>query len=259
MDQAELFELEIRENIRNMSNDRALKDLTVQFHNRIVQHKYAYNFRWMGRPIIQEPSDIVALQEIIWKTKPDLIIDCGIAHGGSLILNASMLALLDIEEAVTRNAAINPGETRRKVIGIDIDIRAHNRTAIEAHPLMSWVQMVEGSSIEKATVEQVVRAAKHYSKIMVCLDSNHTHDHVLAELNAYAALVSPGCYCIVFDTGVEDLPEGSCTDRPWGKGNNPKTAVWEYLKTHKEFEIDKEIGNKLLLTAAPDGYLKRIK
>jgi cephalosporin hydroxylase len=259
MNQAELFDMEIRESIHSMSNDCALKDLATQFHNRIVQYNYAYNFKWLGRPIIQEPTDIVALQEIIWKTKPDLIIDCGIAHGGSLILNASMLAMLDIEDAITRCETINPKESKRKVIGIDIDIRAHNRSAIEAHPMMSWIQMIEGSSIEESTIDRVIRAADRYHKIMVCLDSNHTHAHVLAELKAYAPLVSVGCYCVVFDTGVEDLPEGSCTNKPWGKGNNPKTAVWEYLKVHKQFEIDKEIESKLLLTADPDGYLKRIR
>jgi cephalosporin hydroxylase len=259
MNQAELFDVEISENIRTMSNDGALKDLATQFHNRIVQYNYAYNFKWLGRPIIQEPTDIVALQEIIWKTKPDLIIDCGIAHGGSLILNASMLAMLDIEDAIARNEMVNPQKSKRKVIGIDIDIRAHNRSAIEAHPMMSWIQMIEGSSIDESTINRVIMTAKRHHQIMVCLDSNHTHDHVLAELNAYAPLVSVGCYCVVFDTGVEDLPEGSCTNRPWGKGNNPKTAVWEYLKGHKHFEIDKEVESKLLLTAAPDGYLKRIK
>ena len=259
MNQAELFEEEILKNICAMSNDCALKDLAAQFHNRIVQYHYAYNFKYLGRPIIQEPTDMVALQEIIWKTKPDLIIDCGIAHGGSLIFNASMLAMLDIEDAIARNATINPKESKRKVIGIDIDILAHTRSAIEAHPMMSWIQMIEGSSIEESTIDQILIAANQHQRIMVCLDSNHTHDHVLAELNAYAPLVSVGCYCVVFDTGVEDLPEGSCTNRPWDKGNNPKTAVWEYLKVHKQFEIDKQVESKLLLTAAPDGYLKRIQ
>jgi len=170
-----------------------------------------------------------------------------------------MLAMLDIEDAIALNSTINPKETKRKVIGIDVDILAHTRSSIEAHPMMSWIQMIEGSSIEESTIDQILIAANQHQRIMVCLDSNHTHDHVLAELNAYAPLVSVGCYCVVFDTGVEDLPEGSCTNRPWGKGNNPKTAVWEYLKVHKQFEIDKQVESKLLLTAAPDGYLKRIQ
>jgi cephalosporin hydroxylase len=219
--------------------------------------KYSYNFSFLGRPIIQYPQDMVAMQELIWEIKPDLIIETGIAHGGSLILSASMLALLDMTDAIETGATINPKESHRKVLGIDIDIRAHNREAIEAHPMSSRIQMIQGSSIAADIISQVHEIAKNYNKILVCLDSNHTHDHVLAELEAYAPLTSSGSYCVVFDTIVEDMPDDMFPDRPWGKGNNPKTAVWEYLKTHSEFEIDKQIENKLLITVAPDGFLKR--
>jgi cephalosporin hydroxylase len=217
-----------------------------------------YNFESLGRPIIQTPIDMVALQELIWKIKPDLIIETGIAHGGSLILSASMLALLDITEAIESGTTMKPRESRRKVLGIDIDIRAHNRAAIEAHPMASRIQMIQGSSIAPEVVDQVKDIAKGYQCILVCLDSNHTHDHVLAELEAFAPLTSIGSYCVVFDTVVEDMPAEMFPDRPWGPGNNPKTAVWEYIKTHPEFEVDKSIQQKLLITVAPDGYLKRI-
>lgn len=220
--------------------------------------KYSYNFTCLDRPIIQYPQDIVAMQELIWQVKPDLIIETGIAHGGSLILSASMLALLDMVDAIERGVTIDPKVSQRKVLGIDIDIRAHNRIAIQEHPMASRIQMIQGASIAPEIIEQVKHIAKDYSRILVCLDSNHTHEHVLAELEAYAMLTSPGSYCVVFDTIIEDVPDGMFPDRPWGQGNNPKTAVWEFLKSHSEFEIDKNIQHKLLITVAPDGYLKRI-
>lgn len=224
-----------------------------------TQPKYSYNFSWMGRPIIQYPQDMVAMQELIWSIKPDLIIETGIAHGGSLIFSASMLAQLDMCDAIQAGISLNPRESRRKVLGIDIDIRAHNREAIEAHPMASRIQMIQGSSIAPEIIEQVKKVASGYNRVLVCLDSNHTHEHVLAELEAYAPLASVDSYCVVFDTIVEDLPGEMFPDRPWGPGNNPKTAVWEYLKTHSEFEIDKHIDYKLLISVAPDGYLKRVR
>jgi cephalosporin hydroxylase len=217
-----------------------------------------YNFKWMGRPIIQTPIDMVAMQELIWQVKPDLIIETGIAHGGSLILSASMLAMIDYCEAAEGGITLDPKASHRRVLGLDIDIRAHNRVAIEAHPLAHKIDMIQGSSIAPDIIAQVHEYAKGYERILVCLDSNHTHEHVLAELAAYASLVSPGSYCVVFDTIIEDMPDDMFPDRPWGPGDNPKTAVWEYLKTHTEFEIDKSIQHKLLITVAPDGYLKRL-
>lgn len=230
-----------------------------EFMRASTQPKYSYNFTWMGRPIIQYPQDMVAMQELIWSIKPDLIIETGIAHGGSLILNASMMAQLDMCDAIEAGTSFNPKESRRKVLGIDIDIRSHNREAIEAHPMASRIQMIQGSSIAPEIIEQVKQAASGYNRILVCLDSNHTHEHVLAELKAYAPLTSVGSYCVVFDTIIEDLPLDMFPDRSWGPGDNPKTAVWEYLKTHSEFEIDKNIDHKLLISVAPDGYLKRVR
>ena len=201
---------------------------------------------------------MVAMQELVWQVRPDLIIETGIAHGGSLIFSATMLAMLDMCDAIETGRTINPKQSRRKVLGIDIDIRAHNRADIEAHPMASRIQMIQGSSIASDVIELVRQVARGYDRILVCLDSNHTHDHVLAELEAYAPLTSVGSYCVVFDTLIEDMPADMFPDRPWGPGDNPKTAVWEYLKNHPEFEIDKSIQHKLLITVAPDGYLKRL-
>lgn len=253
------FEQEVKERLKSVEQNEALIQVADRFMQASTAPKYSYNFFWQGRPIIQFPQDIVAMQELIWQVKPDLIIETGIAHGGSLVFSASQLAQLDLCEAIEAGTMLDPMKSLRKVLGIDIDIRAHNRVAIEAHPMASRIQMIQGSSIAPEIIEQVKTITADYSRILVCLDSNHTHEHVLAELEAYAPLTSVGSYCIVLDTIVEDLPADMFPDRPWGPGDNPKTAVWEYLKTHTEFEIDKSIQHKLLITVAPDGYLKRIK
>jgi len=258
MNPIEKFQKEVLRNIDSLARDEDLQALSRIWIREIAPHKWAYNFTWLGRPAIQFPNDAWAVQELIWKIKPDLIIETGIAHGGSLIFSASMLTLLDVCEAIEAGQPYDPAASRRKVVGIDIEIRPHNRAAIEVHPLYPRIQMIEGSSIDPAVVDQVWAIAKRHQKILVCLDSNHTHDHVLAELQAYAPLVSVGSYCVVFDTIIEDMPAGSFPDRPWDKGNNPKTAVWAFLKNHPEFEIDKSIQHKLLITVAPDGYLKRV-
>ncbi len=238
------FEEEKREYINLLSNDKNLQKDSLTWLSNASVHKYSYNFSWMGRPIIQFPQDIVAMQEIIWKVKPQLIIETGIAHGGSLIFYASMLELLGGDGMV---------------VGIDIDIRARNRIEIEKHPMYKRIKMIQGSSIEKDVVSQVYEIAKGSSPILVVLDSMHTHAHVLGELRAYSPLVTNDSYLVVFDTVIEDMPEDFFQDRPWGKGNNPKTAVWEFLKSNDRFEVDKEVENKLLITVAPNGYLKCIK
>jgi cephalosporin hydroxylase len=198
------------------------------------------------------------MQELIWALRPDLIIETGIAHGGSLVFSASMLAMLDMCDAIEMGTDFNPAVSQRKVLGIDIDIRSHNRRAIEAHPMASRIEMIEGSSIDSAIISQVTAIVENYSTVLVCLDSNHTHGHVLNELEAYAPLTSIGSYCVVFDTIVDELHSDMYPDRPWGPGNNPKTALREYLKTHSEFEIDKTIDSKLQISVAPDGYLKKV-
>lgn len=259
----------VSNNIAQMTNDKAFQGLSNIWLREGVRYEYPLNFSWLGRPYIQIPQDIYALQEIIWQVKPDLIIETGIAHGGSLMMSASMLALLDYCDAVESCQYIDPLQTKRLVLAVDIDIRSHNRSAIEAHPMRHLIKMIQGSSIASDIVERVKSIAKDYSKILVCLDSNHTHDHVLAELEAYAPLTSRGSYCIVWDTGIEDMPADFSKDRPWGKGNNPKTAVREYLcslasvarvgadGTALNFAIDHLIENKIVITGAPDGFLRR--
>lgn len=241
------FKKEVQERIEAIGNNEELKSSAHAFMKASVEPKYSYNFSWLGRPIIQYPQDMVAMQELLWEVKPDLIIETGIAHGGSLIFYASILELI-------ATCTGNEGE----VIGIDIDIRPHNRKAIEEHPMYKRISLVQGSSIAPEIVARVVEKAKGKKRILVCLDSNHTHEHVLAELEAYAQLTSVGSYCVVFDTLIEDMGKGAYPDRSWGPGNNPKTAVWEYLKANTNFEIDKSIHQKLLITVAPDGYLKRV-
>ena len=253
------FSDEVLKNLNSIAEDKDFLGLSNIWIRESIRHKYAHNFTWLGRPILQVPQDIYAIQELIWKIKPDLIIETGIAHGGSLIMSASMLALLDYCEAFDQETALNPQESRRRVVGIDIEIRPHNRKAIEEHPLAHLIDMFEGSSIDPVIVEQVRKIAKGYKNILVFLDSTHTHSHVLAELKAYALLTSVGSYCVVWDTGIEDLPADFYADRPWGKGNNPKTALNEFLTTTDCFEIDKSFKYKLMITASHDGFLRRIK
>jgi cephalosporin hydroxylase len=226
----------------NGSNNK-LNDAAHAFNVESNKAQYSYNFSWMGRPIIQYPQDMIAMQEIIWQVKPDLIIETGIAHGGSLIFYASLLELIG----------------KGVVLGIDIDIREHNRKEIEAHPMFKRIRMIQGSSIDASLVREVEKIAAGNQTVMVCLDSNHTHSHVLDELKFYSPFVTVGSYLVVFDTIVEDMPENYLPGRSWGRGDNPKTAVHEFLKTHPEFVIDTDMDNKLLISVAPQGYLKRIK
>lgn len=245
------FREECEENAQGASADAELQAKSLDWLVHSCRHKYSYNFTWLGRPIIQYPQDIIAIQELVWTVKPDLIIETGIAHGGSLILNASLLALLDLCEGRT-------GAPRR-VLGVDIEIRPHNRTAIEEHPLASRIGLIEGSSISVEVMSLVRVATASAERVLVILDSNHTHEHVLRELELYSPLVSPGSYCVVFDTVVEDMPVDFFPDRPWGAGDNPKTAVHAFLesKEGRDFVIDRALQNKLLITVAPDGFLQR--
>ncbi|MBK7289570.1 MAG: cephalosporin hydroxylase family protein [Chitinophagaceae bacterium] len=244
MNEIEIFEKEKEDNILLQGKNDQVKDAATAFMNASITSKYSYNFTWMGRPIIQYPQDMIAMQELIWEIKPDLIIETGIAHGGSLIYYASLLEL------------IGEGE----VLGIDIDIRNHNKREIEKHPMFKRIKMIEGSSISEETLGKVKENVAGKKKILVTLDSNHTHEHVMKELELYSPFVSVNSYIVVFDTIVEDLPEGYFSQkRPWGIGNNPKTAVHEFLKLNKSFEINHSIDNKILISVAPEGYLKRIK
>jgi len=243
MDEIKKFNLEKKNRIEYYKTQDDFIKLGKQFLVKSMPLKYSYNFTWLGRPIIQYPQDIIAMQEIIWKLKPDLIIETGIAHGGSLIFYASMLEL------------IGKGE----VLGIDVEIRSHNRKAIEEHHMFKRITILEGDSTSKEILEKVEQKCKDKINILVCLDSNHTHDHVLKELELYSPFVSIGSYLVVFDTLIEEIPDELSRDRPWGIGNSPKTAVQEFLKNRDDFIIDNSIDIKLVITVSPDGYLKRIK
>lgn len=238
----ELFREEVRENIEGLRRDTDVQELSRAWVREISPHKYAYNFSWMGRPIIQFPQDMIAMQEILWSLKPDLVIEAGVAHGGSIIYYASLLELMGHGE----------------VLGIDIDIRAHNREAIESHPMAKRIKLIQGSSIDETIIAQIHEYAKG-KRVVVVLDSNHTHDHVLAELRAYAPLVCEGGYCVVMDTIVEHMPKSMFPNRPWGPGDNPMTAVHAFMKENDSFTIDRNIDAKLLITVAPSGYLRRVR
>ncbi len=246
MSDIEQFERERAAEITRMGGQQrpALDTINREFMKEAGIARYTYHFDWLGLPIIQLPQDIVAMQETIWRTKPDVIIETGVARGGSLVLSASILQLLN-----------KPG----KVIGVDIDIRAHNRAAIEAHPLAHRIALVEGSSTEASTLKEVIALIPRDSSVMVILDSNHTHEHVAAELQLYAPLVSAGCYLVVMDTSIDDMPDDAFPDRPWGPGDNPKTAVHAFLKNTDRFRIDQAIHDKLVFTVARDGYLECLK
>lgn len=243
------FDDEVADRIAANGENADLKQAAHAFTEASTAPKYSYNFSWLGRPIIQYPQDIVAMQELIWLVQPDLIVETGIAHGGSLVFYASLLEL----------NALSGGPSDARVLGIDIDIRAHNRAALEAHPLYRRIDTIEGSSLSPDIISEVTEVAQGRRRVLVCLDSNHTRDHVLAELLAYAPLTSVGSYCVVFDTIIEDLPKEMYPDRPWGPGNNPRTAVEEFLRDHPEFQADRSIDNKLLISVAPGGYLKRLQ
>jgi cephalosporin hydroxylase len=237
------FAEEVRRNIKALGADASLRQRSLEFLRAAHKHRYSYNFTWLGRPIIQYPADVLALQEVIWSTRPDLIVETGVAHGGSLVLHASILELL---------------RGRGLVVGIDVALRPHNRRAIEEHPLSHRIVLVEGSSTDAAVLDTVREAARGAGRVMVMLDSMHTHDHVLREMELYGPLVTPGCYLVVQDTVIEDMP-GAFPGRPWGPGNNPRTAVQEFLKRTDRFVVDEEIGSKLLVSGAPDGYLRCVR
>ena len=242
MDPIKQFELERAEAIKEMGNDKELRQKSLDWMLHADKYKYTYNYSWMGRPIIKYPNDILILQEMIWNLKPDYIVETGIAHGGSIIFSSSMLELLGHGE----------------VIAVDIDIRQHNREEIEKLPMAKRITMIEGSSVDPIIVNSIKEKVKG-KKVLVCLDSNHTHEHVLEELRMYADMVNVGSYIVCPDTFVEYFPKGYCDDRPWDVGNNPMTALIAFLKEDDRFIIDKDIDNKLMITEGFDGYLKRIK
>jgi cephalosporin hydroxylase len=237
------WERDKADNVRRLQNAHAFRADSLRWIAESARHNYSYNFSWLGRPIIQYPQDIIAMQELLWSIRPQLVVETGVAHGGSLVFYASVLELIG-----------EPAE----VLGIDIEIRPHNRKAIEAHPLAKRIKLLDGSSIADDVVAQVNQVARG-KKVLVTLDSNHTHDHVARELQLYSPLVKKGSYLVVFDTIIEDMPKGSFPDRPWDPGNSPKTAVREFLASNDRFVIDNEIEAKLQISTAPSGYLRCVK
>lgn len=243
MDEIAKFQAEVADQVRAIGASEELQELGSRFVNAVAPYRYCYNFSWMGRPIIQYPQDIVAMQEVLWATKPDLVIETGIAHGGSLVFYASLLELIG----------------KGRVLGIDIDIRAHNRAEIERHPMYHRIDMIEGSSTDPEIARRVAERATEAETVLVTLDSHHTHEHVRRELELYAPLVTPGSYCVVFDTVIQDMPAGSFPDREWDVGDNPKTAVHDFIEANDHFEIDRAIHGKLLITVSRDGFLRRLR
>lgn len=241
-DRAE-FEATNRANAEKMAADTGLMSRATDLVVDADRYGYSYQWTWLGLPIIQMPPDVLAIQEAIWATRPQMVIETGIARGGSVILSSSILQLI--------------GEGR--VVAIDVEIRAHNRAAIEQHPLGHRVDMIEGSSVDPQVIEQVRSAVSDATRVMVILDSNHTHDHVLAELEAYAPMVTTGQYLVVADTVVEHIPVQQHRPRPWGPGDNPHTALMEFAESHPGFEPDEHMNAKLLMTSSPGGYLRRTR
>lgn len=268
LDPIEAFAAQNAGTIATYAHDTEWRGASDRWLDLAFRRRYMYHFSWLGRPIIQLPADMIAMQEVIWQVKPDLVVEMGIADGGSLVLSASVLALLDLVDARTENPN-EPIRPRRSVLGVDIDIRPHNRRAIEEHPLADWIEMFEGSSVDPAMVDRVGGVVAGHQRILVVLDSNHTHEHVTAELEAYTPMTSVGSYCVVFDTIVDDLAADVFPDRPWGEGNNPKTAVKAYLDRLSvtpqrgfddrplHFVVDRTVEDKLMLSVAPHGFLRR--
>jgi len=243
-DDREAFERAKAEQIEALGRRADLTELSNRWIEEVSRLKYSYHFTWLGLPVIQFPQDVVAMQELVWRVKPDLVVETGVARGGSLVLYASLLELIG-----------GPG----RVLGVDIEIRPHNRAAIEGHPMAGRIELLEGSSTDPAVVERVAAAAGAAARVLVVLDSMHTHEHVLAELRAYAPLVTAGSYCVVFDTIIEDLPADYFPDRPWGPGNSPRSAVDAFLAEDDRFRRDASLDAKLQITVGRGGWLERVK
>lgn len=235
------FEKRKLQDIAAMAKDPTFQSMSRDWLINSFRHRYSYNFRWLGLPIIQYPADIVAMQEVIWQMRPQVIVETGVARGGSLVFYASMLQLLGQDGVV---------------VGVEVALTDENRKAIETHPLAGRIRLVDGSSVADETVAQVKRTVGAAAPVLVILDSLHTHDHVLQELRAYAPLVRRGSYLVVFDTLIENLPAEVIGDRPWGKGDNPKTAVQAFLKETNRFEIDRSFDDRLLLSVCSTGFLR---
>ncbi len=245
------FKEEVKNLIKEQGQNKLLNQKADSFFLESVYSKYSYLFSWLGRPIIQYPQDILMVQELVYKVNPEIIIETGVAHGGSLCLSASLLALLDLKDNISRK------ESKRKVVGIDVEIRNHNRIAIENHFLSNYIDLIEGSSIDENVIGEIEEICKSSKSTMVFLDSNHSEEHVLEELILYSKFVTKDSYLIVFDTSIEFFKEIDYTGKKWAVGNNPRTAISKFLTKNNDFEIDSNIDDKLLISVAKEGYLKR--
>ena len=244
IDPVDKFHEERKNDIKLMEKDTKFKEMSLKWMLHADKYKYTYNFSWLGRPIIKFPSDMMVQQELIWKLKPDLIIETGIAHGGSIIFSASMMEMTGVK-----------GE----VVAVDIDIREHNKKLIKKHPMYKRITMYEGSSLDPSIIKKIKQHKKNKKRVMVILDSLHTHEHVLKELKIYTPFVTLGSYCILPDTFIEFFPSGYYShNRPWDVGNNPYTAMKSFLRKNKKFTIDKQLSSKAMISETIDGYIKRI-
>lgn len=238
------LEKQKRENAGAQRQDEGLARIAHDFVVKSDQYGYGYQWTWCGLPVIQMPQDIVVTQEIIWACKPDVIIETGIAWGGSIALYASLLQLIG----------------KGKVVGVDLNLMNHVADQIMGLPFASGrVHLYKGSSVDPDIVSRIRAHVSPGQSVMVLLDSNHTHEHVFEELKIYAPLVTKGQFLIVSDTIVEEIPVQEHRPRPWGPGNNPKTALRAYLRDHPEFEVDSYINAKALLTYSPDAYCRKVR
>lgn len=229
---------------RKMAADAKLNKNALKVLIKADYYNWIHQTNWLGQPILQLPQDMFALQEIIYKTRPEYIIELGVAWGGSLLFYSTLMEVLG----------------GKKIIGVDIYLPSSLKKRLNSYDRVSQrIVLIKGSSVEEATVKKIKRIIGNSKKTLVILDSNHTHEHVLRELRIYSQFIGKGYYLVCTDTIIEDIPEQKHRPRPWGLGNNPKTALRQFLRENKSFKIDKEIKNKLLLSCNPDGYLFRYK
>ena len=236
---------------KQLATRRDILDNSIEWMNQTAPFKYVYNWDWAGVPVIQFPQDLIALHEVIWKTEPDVIIETGVARGGSLLFSASMLALLDIKEKLS----FDMHKTMRRVIGIDIDIRHHCIEAISSSPFSPMVSLVHGDSASPSVIKEAVAEIQKEQKVMVILDSCHSYQHVLSELHLLVPYVSSGCYLVVGDTSLEYATEANNAHKPWSTANSPLTAIQAYLASNPgSLEQDTLIKTKLLISSQHEGY-----
>ncbi len=239
----EQFDADKIKNATSLGKDEELQKLALELIEKSDKHYHAYQWTWLDLPIIQSTEDILAAQELVWKVKPDVIIETGIAWGGSIVFYASLLQLIG----------------KGKIVGIDVALPQKNIDKIMSYPFSDRIELIQGSAVDQSIVDLAASHIKEGQTVMLMLDSNHTHEHVLKELEMYSHLVTKDSYIIVSDTIVEDIPTQEHRPRPWGPGDNPKTAVNAFLKGNDRFVLDEYYNNKILVTFDKGGYLRCVK